>query len=163
MIKQILSTTLFQNKNLNCKKSYEIFDKNFKYRILQNTFATSKINDLGSEHMKLNETDLYISEACKRKLKEICDSEYFLRLTVEGGGCSGFTYKFEIDKELKEDDKIFGSSTERVVVDSISLEYCAGATIDYHSELIKTGFKVVSNPKAEAGCSCGSSFAVRLD
>lgn len=59
--------------------------------------------------------------------------------------------------------RIFGTGNSRVVVDKNSLEFLKGATVDYHAELIRTGFKILSNPRAEQGCSCGSSFALRLD
>lgn len=106
---------------------------------------------------------LKLSESCIKRLKEICNDGSFLRVTVEGGGCSGFTYKFDLDKKLNDDDIIFGDNNSKVVIDSTSLEYCSGSTIDYHTELIRAGFRIVNNPKAEAGCSCGASFALRLD
>ncbi|XP_026468465.1 iron-sulfur cluster assembly 2 homolog, mitochondrial-like [Ctenocephalides felis] len=107
--------------------------------------------------------DLLLTESCVKRLKEICENDQFLRVVVEGGGCSGFQYKFDLDTKIAEDDKIFGTGNSRVVVDKDSLEFLKGATVDYHAELIRTGFKILSNPRAEQGCSCGSSFALRLD
>lgn len=106
-----------------------------------------------------------LSEACIKRLAEISNAEnspQFLRVIVDGGGCSGFQYKFELDSKLNEDDVIFGSDQCKVIVDTVSLGYCAGATIDYQTELIKSGFRVVGNPKAEQGCSCGASFALKM-
>ncbi|CAD7092390.1 unnamed protein product [Hermetia illucens] len=106
---------------------------------------------------------LNLSDSCKKRLEEICTDGSFLRLTVEGGGCSGFQYKFDLDNKLNEDDLSFGTDKAKVVVDNISIEYCNGATVDFHTELIRSGFRIVGNPKAEQGCSCGASFAIRLD
>lgn len=107
-----------------------------------------------------------LSEACIKRLADITriEKDTFLRVIVDGGGCSGFQYKFELDNKINDDDIVFGPSTDsRVVVDSVSMEYCAGATIDYHTELIKSGFRIMDNPKAEQGCSCGASFALKMD
>ncbi|KAH8336342.1 hypothetical protein KR059_002928, partial [Drosophila kikkawai] len=108
------------------------------------------------------ELSVQVSESCLKRLREICVDGSFLRITVEGGGCSGFQYKFDLDSKLNEDDREFGEGQAKVVIDTISLEYCSGATVDYHSELIRAGFRMVANPLAEQGCSCGSSFSIKL-
>ncbi|KAH8294161.1 hypothetical protein KR054_009095 [Drosophila jambulina] len=108
------------------------------------------------------ELSVQVSESCLKRLREICVDGSFLRVTVEGGGCSGFQYKFDLDSKLNEDDREFGEDKAKVVIDTISLEYCSGATVDYHSELIRAGFRMVANPLAEQGCSCGSSFSIKL-
>lgn len=95
------------------------------------------------------------------QLREICEEGTYLRIQVDGGGCSGFQYKFELTSDLNEDDVKLGPDG-RVVIDTISLDYCAGATLDYQVELIKSGFRMLSNPKAEQGCSCGASFALKM-
>lgn len=110
-----------------------------------------------------------ISESCIKKLNAICDTNNgndknpttFLRIIVDGGGCSGFQYKFELDNKINDDDLFFGPHN-KVVIDKISLDYCSGSTLDYHSELIKSGFRIIGNPKAEQGCSCGASFSLKL-
>lgn len=108
------------------------------------------------------ELSVQLSESCLKRLREICVDGSFLRVTVEGGGCSGFQYKFDLDSKLNEDDRSFGEEQAKVVVDTVSLEYCSGATVDYQSELIRAGFRMVANPLAEQGCSCGSSFSIKM-
>ncbi|XP_045472758.1 iron-sulfur cluster assembly 2 homolog, mitochondrial [Harmonia axyridis] len=110
------------------------------------------------------EADLKITDTCVNRLRNITkDSTEFLRISVEGGGCSGFQYKFDLDKNLSENDKVFQKDGVKIVIDEVSLGFVKGATVDYKEELIRASFKITNNPLAEQGCSCGSSFAVRLD
>lgn len=106
---------------------------------------------------------LKLSDTCVKQLHEICTDGSFLRVVVEGGGCSGFQYKLEIDKNLNADDLQFGPEGAKVVIDEVSIEYIDGSTVDYHTELIRAGFRIIDNPKAEGGCSCGASFNIKLD
>lgn len=91
--------------------------------------------------------------------------EMFLRVFVDAGGCSGFTYQFELDDEFNpEEDKTFeppGSNGARVVVDEASLNIIHGSKIDYVQEMIKSAFVVADNPQSESACGCGSSFAIK--
>ncbi|KAJ6661303.1 hypothetical protein lerEdw1_015440 [Lerista edwardsae] len=96
------------------------------------------------------------------RLLEITEGAEFLRLQVEGGGCSGFQYKFSLDTVINSDDRVFEQGGARVVVDSDSLNFVKGAMVDFNQELIRSSFQVVNNPQAELGCSCGSSFSVKL-
>jgi iron-sulfur cluster assembly accessory protein len=82
-----------------------------------------------------------------------------LRLAVEGGGCSGFQYRFGLDDAPNSDDLVIERDGVTLVVDSISLELVAGATVDYVESLGGSAFKV-ENPQAASGCGCGSSFSV---
>lgn len=79
-----------------------------------------------------------------------------LRITVEGGGCSGFQYKIELTQEKKDTDIVFNGA---VVTDDISLPFLEGATVKFKEGLIGSEF-VIDNPNAKAGCGCGSSFTV---
>jgi len=107
--------------------------------------------------------DIKISDACIKRLKEIDTGDGSrLRVVVEGGGCSGFQYKFELDSNIEEDDKLFEREGVGVVVDESSLELLQGSTVDFHTELIRSSFRVIDNPHADAGCSCGASFSVKL-
>lgn len=82
-----------------------------------------------------------------------------LRLAVDGGGCSGFQYRFELADEIEEDDVLTATDGVELVVDSMSLELVAGCVVDYVESLGGAAFRV-ENPNATAGCGCGSSFAV---
>ena len=82
------------------------------------------------------------------------DKKYF-RITVQGGGCSGFKYNFGFDKKTNIDDIIFNNT----IIDKESLEVISGSVVDFKKELIGESF-VISNPKATASCGCGLSFSI---
>jgi iron-sulfur cluster assembly accessory protein len=82
-----------------------------------------------------------------------------LRVSVEGGGCSGFSYKFDLAGEPESDDIVIEREGARVFVDQISLPYMAGSEIDFVDDLMGQSFQV-KNPNATASCGCGTSFAV---
>lgn len=82
-----------------------------------------------------------------------------LRVFIQGGGCSGFSYGFTFDTEQNEDDFEFILGNSKVLVDSMSLQYLQGATVDYKDELMGSQF-VITNPNATTTCGCGSSFSV---
>ena len=82
-----------------------------------------------------------------------------LRLSVEGGGCSGFQYQFGLADDIDSDDSVSETDGVKLVVDPVSLDLVAGCTVDFVESLGGAAFKV-ENPNATAGCGCGSSFAV---
>ena len=82
-----------------------------------------------------------------------------LRVAVEGGGCSGFQYKFDIVKTRDDDDLVLDANGYSVLVDSVSVDYMAGSQIDFSDELIGAAFKI-NNPNATASCGCGTSFSL---
>ena len=82
-----------------------------------------------------------------------------LRLSVEGGGCSGFQYKFDLADALEADDAVSETAGVKLVVDPVSLDLIAGSTVDFVESLGGAAFKV-ENPQAASGCGCGSSFGI---
>ena len=107
-------------------------------------------------------TAVTISERAARRIGEILKTEgdgAMLRISVEGGGCSGFQYKFDVERDKAEDDVTIVRDGVTMLVDAVSLEYLAGSEIDFVDDLIGASFKV-NNPKAKASCGCGTSFSL---
>jgi iron-sulfur cluster assembly accessory protein len=103
-----------------------------------------------------------VSERAARKIGEILGREppgTMLRVSVEGGGCSGFQYKFDMDREQAADDMVIRRDGATVLIDQLSLGYLAGSEIDFVDDLIGASFKV-NNPQAKASCGCGTSFSL---
>jgi iron-sulfur cluster insertion protein len=100
-----------------------------------------------------------ITEPAKAKIADILAEEnnpkLKVRTFVQGGGCSGFQYGFTLDEEQNEDDFVI----DGVLIDSMSMQYLTGATIDYKDDLSGSSF-TISNPNAQTTCGCGSSFSV---
>jgi len=90
-------------------------------------------------------------------LKE--DKSNFFRITVLGGGCAGFQYKFDFENEIKDKDIIINTSKINILIDDLSLNFIKGSKIDYVTELIGSSFKI-TNPQASSSCGCGTSFAI---
>jgi len=109
------------------------------------------------EHPKVT-----MSERAARRIAEIVAGEPdrpLLRVSVEGGGCSGFQYKFDLVGASEADDLLIERAGARVLIDRVSLEYMAGSEIDFVDDLIGSSFKVI-NPNATASCGCGTSFSI---
>src|ERR1700734_1485778 len=107
-------------------------------------------------------TDVTVTERAARKIGEILGREpagTMLRISVEGGGCSGFQYKFDTDRSKADDYTVIERSGATVLIDPVSLDYMAGAEVDFVDDLIGASFKI-NNPKAVASCGCGTSFAL---
>jgi iron-sulfur cluster assembly accessory protein len=107
-------------------------------------------------------TPVTISERAARRIGEILRGEgggAMLRISVEGGGCSGFQYKFDVDHAKAEDDLVIERDQAVVLVDPASVPFLAGSEVDFVDDLIGASFRV-HNPNATASCGCGTSFSV---
>ncbi len=106
--------------------------------------------------------NITVTERAARRIGEILRREppgSMLRVSVEGGGCSGFQYKFDIDHTQAADDVVIRRDGATVLVDQISVGYLAGSEIDFVDDLIGASFRI-NNPKATASCGCGTSFSL---
>ena len=83
------------------------------------------------------------------------EEKKFFRITVQGGGCSGFKYNFGFDKKVNKDDIIFNNA----IIDKTSLDIISGSVVDFKKEMIGESF-VITNPKATSSCGCGLSFSI---
>ena len=101
---------------------------------------------------KLNFTDQALNQI--NIITKDQDKKFF-RITVQGGGCSGFKYNFGFDSKTNNDDVVFG----KVIIDKSSLDIISGSVVDFKKEMIGESF-VIDNPKATASCGCGLSFSV---
>ena len=103
-----------------------------------------------------------VSERAVQRIGEILKAEppgTMLRVSVEGGGCSGFQYKFDMEQAQAEDDLVIAREGAVILIDPVSVRYMAGSEIDFVEDLIGASFKV-KNPNATASCGCGTSFAL---
>jgi iron-sulfur cluster assembly accessory protein len=103
-----------------------------------------------------------LTDRAARRIGEILRREpagTMLRVSVEGGGCSGFQYKFDVERAQAADDMVITRDGATVLIDQISLGYLAGSEIDFVDDLIGAAFKI-NNPQATASCGCGTSFSV---
>ncbi|MDX6751761.1 iron-sulfur cluster insertion protein ErpA [Geminicoccaceae bacterium 1502E] len=113
--------------------------------------------------IKARPAPLSVTESAARRVSAIIAAEgrpdLRLRVSVGGGGCSGFRYEFTLDDKEEEGDVEVGRDGARIVVDGMALMYLIGSELDFVEDLTGSYFKM-SNPNASAGCGCGSSFAI---
>ena len=103
------------------------------------------------------EKKLEFTNSAKNQIEKITKREEkkYFRISVQGGGCSGFKYNFSFDDKIEKDDILFNNA----VIDKQSLDIIAGSTVDFKKEMIGESFSI-NNPKASASCGCGLSFSV---
>lgn len=107
-------------------------------------------------------TDISVSDAAAKRIVKILEKntdKSALRISVEGGGCSGFSYKFDLVSEAEEDDMVIEKDGATVLIDSISVPYIDGSVIDFIDDLMGQSFQI-NNPNVTSSCGCGVSFAI---
>ena len=101
---------------------------------------------------------LIITQRAYNRIAEISKND-FLRVSVQGGGCSGFKYEIILDDKISDTDTVYEKEGSKVIIDEVSLKFLEGATIDYTEELIGARF-TINNPNASSSCGCGISFNI---
>jgi iron-sulfur cluster insertion protein len=112
--------------------------------------------------MGVSKIPINLTENAARRVAWIAERQHkpaILRLAVDGGGCAGFTYKFELAERSEDDDAIAETNGVKLIVDLMSLELVKGSSVDFVEDLGGAAFRV-TNPNAQSGCGCGSSFSV---
>ena len=102
-----------------------------------------------------------VSKSALKRIVEVSskNKKKFFRISIDGGGCQGFSYKFNFDDKISENDKVLDYNEVKILIDSTSLEFINDAKLDFVEDMIGSYFKV-SNPKATSTCGCGVSFSV---
>tara|TARA_B100000524_G_C23613751_1_gene357163 strand:- start:88 stop:405 length:318 start_codon:yes stop_codon:yes gene_type:complete len=102
-----------------------------------------------------------VSKSALKRIVEVSkkNKKKFFRISIDGGGCQGFSYKFDFDDKISENDKVLDYSEIKILIDSTSLGFINDAKLDFVEDMIGSYFKV-SNPKATSTCGCGISFSV---
>lgn len=106
--------------------------------------------------------NITLSEKAAKRIATIVNADagkQALRISVEGGGCSGFSYKFDLAEAINADDKVIERDGAKVLIDSMSLIYMDGSEIDFVDNLLGQSFQI-HNPNAVASCGCGTSFSI---
>ena len=119
-------------------------------------------NSIEQKQEKFQNASISATEKAAKHLNTVMKSNgkenYYLRMSVDGGGCSGMTYKMDFEKDKSEFDKVFESNGLKIICDLKSWLYLQDVQIDYSDDLLNGGFKI-SNPNAERTCGCGTSFS----
>tara|TARA_B100000035_G_scaffold288274_1_gene273798 strand:- start:5014 stop:5331 length:318 start_codon:yes stop_codon:yes gene_type:complete len=102
-----------------------------------------------------------VSKSALKRILEVSkkNNKKFFRISIDGGGCQGFSYKFDFEDKISENDKVLDFNDVKILIDSTSLEFINDAKLDFVEDMIGSYFKV-SNPKATSTCGCGVSFSV---
>tara|TARA_Y200000002_G_scaffold119199_1_gene97670 strand:- start:135 stop:461 length:327 start_codon:yes stop_codon:yes gene_type:complete len=106
-------------------------------------------------------SEIEVTKSAQDHIGEILKTENssFFRITVLGGGCAGFQYKFDFSENIDDEDIVFNYKNAKVLIDRTSIELIKGSKIDYVNELIGSSFKI-TNPQASSSCGCGTSFSI---
>lgn len=119
--------------------------------------------DTGTSYLTcVNQPDVTLTQSAAKRVAWIAARQHkppILRLAVDGGGCAGFTYKFDLADRAERDDAVAETAGVKLVVDPVSLELVKGSAVDFVEDLGGAAFRV-TNPNAASGCGCGSSFSV---
>jgi iron-sulfur cluster assembly accessory protein len=119
--------------------------------------AQTQVGDISTSPMPV-----VLTERAARRIKQIAAQENdnkLFRVSVEGGGCSGFQYKFDLVGAVEADDLVIEREGARLLIDPVSLDYLKGSQIDFVDDLMGATFRVV-NPNAQSSCGCGTSFSI---
>ena len=102
-----------------------------------------------------------VSKSALKRIKEVSlkNNKNYFRISVDGGGCQGFSYKFDFDNTINDDDNVLDFESIKVLIDKTSLEFVKGSELDFVQDMIGSYFKV-SNQKAKSTCGCGTSFSL---
>ena len=125
--------------------------------------ASGSRAESGASGSGVGVADVALTQAAAARVRWIAErkgaAEVLLRLAVDGGGCSGFTYRFALAEAVEADDRVSETDGVRLIVDQVSLDFVRGSTVDFVQSLGGASFQV-KNPNAASGCGCGSSFSI---
>src|SRR5689334_21097626 len=133
-----------------------------RWRSADRPAANNLVVSLRASYLDWVEADIILTENAAKRVAWIAERQSkpaILRLAVDGGGCAGFTYKFELAEAADSEDAVVETDGVKLVVDPMSLELVKGSAVDFVEDLGGAAFKV-TNPNAQSGCGCGSSFSV---